>query len=133
MKLILVATDYSPAASTAADYAADMALTIGADLFLLHVWQPPVYLPDVPETSGFFAFISGNQSKMDELEKHLLSRTNHRVNISSEIKKGLFFTELKNTCEHLKPYAVVMGSQGTTAAEHLFFGSNTIHALRHLR
>jgi hypothetical protein len=25
-----------------------------------------------------------------------------------------------------------MGSQGTTAAEHLFFGSNTVHAMKHL-
>lgn len=132
MKLILVATDFSAAASNAADYAADMALSIGADLLLLHVWRTPVYLPDVPEASSLVAFISGNESRMEELKRHLQNRTNQRVNIASEVKEGLFFKELKNTCDSLKPYAVVMGSQGTTVADHLFFGSNTIHAMQHL-
>jgi hypothetical protein len=45
---------------------------------------------------------------------------------------GSFFAELKDVCKSVTPYAVVMGSQGTTAAEHLFFGSNTVYTMKHL-
>jgi nucleotide-binding universal stress UspA family protein len=48
------------------------------------------------------------------------------------VRMGLFFEELKTVCERINPYAVVMGSQGTTAAERLFFGSHTVHAMKHL-
>ena len=46
---------------------------------------------------------------------------------------GVFFRqELENVCEDVKPYSVVMGSQGATAAEHLLFGSHALYAMRHL-
>ena len=48
MKTILVATDFSPAALNAANYAADMALAINADILLLHVYQIPVVYLEVP-------------------------------------------------------------------------------------
>ena len=48
MKTILMATDFSPAALNAANYAADMALAINADMLLLHVYQIPVTFSEVP-------------------------------------------------------------------------------------
>ena len=48
MKTLLVATDFSPAATNAANYAADMALAINATVVLLHVYQMPVIYLEVP-------------------------------------------------------------------------------------
>ena len=48
MKTIIVPTDYSPAATNAVNYAADMALAIKADLLLVHVYQIPVAVGDMP-------------------------------------------------------------------------------------
>ena len=48
MKTILVATDFSPAAFNAVNYAADMAIAIKADLLLLHVYQIPVGYSEIP-------------------------------------------------------------------------------------
>src|SRR5690349_21671906 len=48
MKTLLVPTDFSPAATNATNYAADMALAMGADLYLLHVYQVPIAVTDVP-------------------------------------------------------------------------------------
>jgi nucleotide-binding universal stress UspA family protein len=45
---------------------------------------------------------------------------------------GGFFMELKTVCDLIKPYVVVMGSQGTTATERLLFGSHAVHAMQHL-
>ncbi|MBK8610684.1 MAG: universal stress protein [Chitinophagaceae bacterium] len=44
----------------------------------------------------------------------------------------VFFHELKEVCERVKPYTVVMGSQGKTAAEHILFGSHATHAIKDL-
>ena len=48
MKTLIVVTDFSPAASNAVNYAADMALTINATLLILHVYQLPVIYLEVP-------------------------------------------------------------------------------------
>ena len=48
MKTILVATDFSAAALNAANYAADMASTINADILLLHVYHIPVSYSEIP-------------------------------------------------------------------------------------
>ena len=47
MKTILVATDFSPAALNAANYAGDMALAIHANILLLHVYSIPVNYSEV--------------------------------------------------------------------------------------
>ena len=48
MKKIIIATDFSPASENAIAYGTEMALAIKADLILLHVYQPPVVVFDVP-------------------------------------------------------------------------------------
>ena len=48
MKTIIVPTDFSPIATNAMNFAADMAANINASLMLLHVYQVPVSMTDVP-------------------------------------------------------------------------------------
>lgn len=133
MKTIVIATDFSQAASNAANYGADMALAINANIILLHVYQIPVmYL----ET--YMAAIEGNmiqdtKANMVQLKNDLGKKTGGKLNIQTEIREGVFFSELKILCEKVKPYAVVMGSQGTTTAERLFFGGHAVFAMKHLR
>ena len=133
MKTILVATDFSSAALNAANYAADMALAINADMLLLHIYQLPVSYSEivVPLTEED---IMGNAEKdINELKEELTGKTGGKIKIETEIRIGVFFhKDLKTVCERINPYAVVMGSQGTTASEHLFFGSHTVHAMKHL-
>ena len=66
MKTIIVPTDYSPAATNAVNYAADMALAIKADLLLVHIYQLPVAVADVP-----LALISVEDMQKVEEEKML--------------------------------------------------------------
>jgi len=47
VKTIIVATDFSATALNAANYAADMALAINADMLLLHVYQLPVSYSEI--------------------------------------------------------------------------------------
>jgi nucleotide-binding universal stress UspA family protein len=132
MKTILVATDFSPAATNAANYAAEMALAINADILLLHVYQIPVGYLEVPIAVSLEDMGKGAEKQINDLKEQLIKKTNNKLHIATEVRMGSFFKELKNVCESIIPYTVVMGSQGTTATEHLFFGSNTVHAMKHL-
>lgn len=132
MKTILVATDFSPAATNAANYAAEMALVINADILLLHVFQLPVGYLEVPIAVNLGDMQMNAEKQLNHLKEQLSKKTNNKLRIATEVRVGSLFAELKNVCESVAPYTVIMGSQGTTAAEHLFFGSNTVHTMKHL-
>lgn len=132
MKTIIVATDFSAAALNAANYAADMALAIDAQVLVIHIYQIPVVYMEVPIAATGDEMMNDAKKSLSHLKKELISRTNSKVNIETEIAAGIFFPELKRICEKINPYAVVMGSQGTTAAERVFFGGHTIFAMKHL-
>ncbi len=132
MKTIIVATDFSPAAFNAMNYAADMALSIKADLVLLHIIQIPVSYSDIPVVLNQDEMLRSTENDMNELAEQMKLSTKGKLNIKTEVRAGGFFYELKNFCEHVHPYSVIMGSQGTTAAERLLFGGHTLHAMKNL-
>ncbi len=132
MKTILVTTDFSPAANNAVNYAADMALSINAGLLLLNVVQSPVGYSDLPIVINLEDMMRSAERDIQHLKEELKLRTKDKINIDAEVGLGAFFSELKNVCERVKPYAVVMGSQGKTAAEHLLFGAHAVHTVKHL-
>jgi nucleotide-binding universal stress UspA family protein len=132
MKTIIIATDFSAAASNAADYAADMAVAINASLLLLHIIPTAVTYTEIPVIINDDEMLRNKENEMDELKRQLLARVKNKINITTEVRMGTFFHELEAVCENIKPYTVVMGSQGTTAAERFLFGSHTVHAMKDL-
>jgi nucleotide-binding universal stress UspA family protein len=133
MKTILVATDFSPAARNAANFAADLAVACKADLYLLHIYQMPLLFLEVPLPVTTDAMMEDTHKEILRLKNELENKTGGLVKIHAEIRMGTFFADLKTVCEHIDPYYVVMGSQGTTAAERLLFGSHTVAAMKQLR
>jgi nucleotide-binding universal stress UspA family protein len=133
MKTLLIPTDFSPAALNAANYAADMALAIGADLFLLHVYQVPVAVTDVP-----LVLLSVDDLKKAAEEKLLKLKTDlghvvsGKLKIATEARLGNTMDELEETCKTINPFAVVMGSTGHSGIERVLFGSTTLTAIKHL-
>ena len=132
MKTVIVATDYSSAAANAVNYAADMAIAINADLLLLYIYQPPIVYSEVPVPIDIDVLQRNAESDMNKCSEQLSERIKSNLKISTEVRMGVFFQELKSVCESIYPYAVVMGSQGTTATERFLFGSHTIHTMKHL-
>ena len=132
MKTIIVATDFSPAAQNAAHYAAQMALGIDANLMLLHVYEIPIAYMEVPVMTTEDEMQKNAEDRLTNLKEELATATGFKLTIEIEAVIGIFFTELKAICEKVNPYTVVMGSQGTTTAERLLFGSHTVHAMKHL-
>ncbi len=132
MKKIIIATDFSPAADNAVEYGTDMALAVNADILLLHVYQPPVVIRNVPLIVDVESIKKSAEKKITQLKDRLRIKVNNKIKINTEERMGTFFHELKTVCERINPYAVVMGSQGTTASDRLFFGSQTIQAMKNL-
>jgi nucleotide-binding universal stress UspA family protein len=132
MKTIIIATDFSAAALNAADYAADMAAAINASLLLLHIIPTAVTYTEMPVIINDDEMLRNTENEITELKVQLLARVKSKINITTEVRMGRFFNELEAVCENIKPYTVVMGSQGTTAAERFLFGSHTVHAMNDL-
>ncbi len=132
MKKIIVATDFSVSATNAAHYATDMAMALQASLVLLHSYELPTLYTEVPVIENIQGLKQDAVDALERLKKELLDRSKNQIAIEAEVHEGPFFTVLTAACETVAPYAVVMGSQGTTAAERFFFGGHTVHAVKHL-
>jgi len=132
MKTLLVATDFSAAALNAAYYASDMALAINADIVLLNTYDIPVSYMELPVAANFDSLQKDAETELEKLKTDLVNRTGNKINITTTAMQAVFFEGLKAVCEKVHPYAVIMGSQGTTAADHLLFGSHTTTAMKNL-
>jgi len=133
MKTIIVATDFSAAAKNAAHYAAEIALFLDASIYLLHVYEIPVVYLEVPLAMTEDEMTESSRKALKELKQELTTKTNNKINIDTEIVVDRFYTGLQSVCEKINPYAVIIGSQGTTAAERLFFGSHAVFAMKNLQ
>jgi nucleotide-binding universal stress UspA family protein len=133
MKTILMATDFSPAALNAARYASDMALSINANMILLYVFQLPVFYAEVPAGYTEEDMSQDAETELLRLKDELIQKTGGKLNIETEVRMGVFFAELTAVCDRIKPYTVVIGSQGTSAVQRLFFGGHAVYAMKHLR
>ena len=133
MKTIIASTDFSPAAMNAVNYAADMALAIDASLLLLHVYQVPISFTDVPVVLVSVDELKKSaEEQVNKLKKDIEHITSGKIKVYTEIKMGDVIDELSLLSEHVKPFAIVMGTKGHTAFERALFGSNTLTAIKKL-
>ena len=58
--------------------------------------------------------------------------TSGSVKVYTETRMGNVTDELEILCNKINPFAVVMGTKGSSGVERILFGSNTLNAIRHL-
>src|SRR5664279_3962963 len=105
-KTIVIATDFSYSALNAARYAAGMAVSIGADILLLHVYQIVVSYGESSIVMAEENVKEEAEINISELEEQLILKTCGQVSIVTETRPGAVFHELKAVCERVRPYAV---------------------------
>jgi nucleotide-binding universal stress UspA family protein len=133
MKTIIIPTDFSVNATNAVNYAADMAKDIGASLLLLHVYQVPVSVTEVP-----VVLISEEElrrsaeSGLNKLKNDVEHITSGAIKIYTESRLGDTVDELEELSNQIKPFAIIMGTKGGSGLEHALFGSTTLKAIRHI-
>ena len=133
MKPIIAPVDFSSVSLNAANYAADMACAMNTNLVLLHVCRLPIAYTEIPVNADTVtALLKDAEDRLAELKQDISTRIKDRIAVSCDVRAGMVITEIENFCTGVKPYAVVMGTHGTGTFERLFFGSNTISAMKHL-
>jgi nucleotide-binding universal stress UspA family protein len=133
MKTIIVPTDFSPVATNAMNFAADMAVNINASLMLLHIYQVPVSMTDVPVVLVSAEELrKSSEEKLQEIKDALTHITSGKIKIYTEARMGDVSDELEDVCKRIQPFAVIMGTRGTSGVERVLFGSTTLTAIRHL-
>jgi nucleotide-binding universal stress UspA family protein len=133
MKTIIVPTDFSPVATNAMNFAADMAVNINASLMLFHVYQVPVSMSDVPVVLvSADELRKSSEAKLEEIKTGLTHITSGKIKIYTEARMGDISDELEDLCKHIQPFAVVMGTKGASGVERVLFGSTTLTSIKHL-
>jgi nucleotide-binding universal stress UspA family protein len=133
MKTIIIPTDYSPVATNAMHYGIDMAKATNASILLLHVYNIPVSYTEVPVMLVSVEELrKNNEDKISELKKEVEHITSGSLKVYTEARLGNLSDELEELCNKIRPFAVVMGTKGTSGIEKVLFGSNTLTVIRHL-
>lgn len=133
MKKIIVATDFSTASLKTANYALEMAREVNADILLLHVYQLQLNYTDIPLSIEQGEMMQDVERQLNQLKSVLSKKSGNKIKIKTEARIGVFFDELKSVCDSMKPYAVIIGSQGKTASERFWFGSHAVQVMKNLR
>jgi nucleotide-binding universal stress UspA family protein len=137
MKTIIVPTDFSPVALNALNYAIDLAKSINGEIILLNTYQAPVAYSDAPispiTTISIDDIRTSSEERLQDLRQDVARITGGTMKIHTESQLGNTVDVLEDMCSATKPFAVVMGSHGSSGFERLIMGSTTLSVIRHLR
>lgn len=131
MNRIIIPVDFSPASDNAMHYGAKLAQHIGASILLVHVYQIPVGVNDIQ-----VMMIPADELKniadtgLNRCRMQLVSAY-QGLEIQTESRLGGVNDVLNDLSKEVNPFAIVIGSSGTTGLERLLFGSTAISLIRH--
>ena len=134
MKKIIVPVDFSSTAANAAEFAGNLAIFYGADIWLYHTYEIPVAVGEV--TYPLFDIPEMQQAAAHELEmvkETLQGKLRSNIIINTKVEMVLLTDGLAELCDSLHPDLVVMGLSGKDALTKLIVGSNTIKIIHELK
>ena len=133
MKTIIAATDFSPASLNAVNYAADMAVSVNADLLILNVYNIPVVYMDGPVIAmPVEELMEGSERDLEKVRTDVLTRVGWKIKVNTKSRMGNVTEELKDLCNSTRPFAVVIGARGKSNFEKTVFGSSALSIIKHL-
>jgi nucleotide-binding universal stress UspA family protein len=133
MKTLIAPTDFSPAATNAVNYAADMAIATDANLHLVHMYQLPIAITEVPlSLQSVDELREAAEERLITLQQNIERITSGKIQVTSEARLGFVVDELTEICKEKDPFAVILGTEGHSAIERMMFGNTTIAAIRNL-
>ena len=131
MKTILAPVDFSASSTNAAKYAADLALSINADLTLFHVLQVPSAGSQTPTGKPVFAEMEASVlARLNDLKKSLNPRMQDKTNVLIDTEPGTVVSRIRDYCRKKGPFIVVMGINRNSGSEN-FPESVSLNAVNH--
>ena len=135
---ILVPVDFSECSDEAFDDALELARRYGAELVVLHVWQPPRMMG--PETV-FYPPEGTRQSVIHLVEEEARRQTGDfvavraapepEVRLTTLVEAGIPYATILDIAEREDVDLIVMGTHGRSGLSRFFLGSVTEKVVRH--
>lgn len=126
MKTILIPTDFSTVAKNAIHYGTEMAIANHAKIILLHVYQLPIVMGEIPVAIPPIEEIeSESVAALEKIKSHLLHKYNKDLAIEFKIKTGFITDTICETAEEVNADLIVVGMQGAGFITEKIIGSNT--------
>jgi nucleotide-binding universal stress UspA family protein len=126
IRKILCPVDFSESSEHARRYAVVFARIHGAELYLLHVIQPPVVaVSDSPGLAGLSDQIVRDleQSARARLRQVQEQTEKEHAQVTSRIVVGTPFVEIVQAARETQADLIVMGTHGRTGLTHMIIGS----------
>lgn len=131
MKTLVIPTDFSAISENAIHYGVNMAKDIGASITLFHVYQIPVSMSDIPVTVVSSEELRINaEARIESLKQSVDHIASGAVKVYTEVRLGNIVDELEDLCKTVRPFAIVMGTKGSSAVDRILFGSTTLTVIR---
>lgn len=131
MNTLVALTDFTPAADNAALYAAHLARDLQAELVLLHVYQLPISMNDMPILAVSAEELKKNSDHGLQRTREELLRQVPSLAIRTESRLGDVNDEINHYCKEAPVMALVMGTHHYTGLEKILFGNTAISVIRH--
>lgn len=142
MKRVLVALDYDPTAQKVAETGYNLAKTMNAEVFLLHVISNIVYYYSANENSalaGFTGYMGMDTVQLSTVEdqqkasQHFLDKAKTHLGnetIKTLVREGDFAEAILTAAKEVHADIIVMGSHSRKWLEDIVMGSVTAKVLR---
>jgi nucleotide-binding universal stress UspA family protein len=134
MKKIIVPVDFSTTSINAAEFAADLAVFYGAEIYLYHTYQLPVVLHefsypvfDINETQ------EAAEHELETLKDNLLAKLKAPIPIIIVAEMAGLQEGIEALSDYLHPELIIMGLSGKDALTRLIVGSNTIKTIQEIK
>ena len=140
MKKILFPTDFSETANNAFLYALNLAKSIDAQVYVLHVYELPMItgslsaglIQNVYETVELGSF-ENFKDNIPQLRQIAADNELSDIPLKFILEEGNFLYILRETIEEESVDFVVMGTNGNSGFERFLFGSNTINTITSMK
>jgi nucleotide-binding universal stress UspA family protein len=138
MKIILVPTDFSPAAKNAATYAIELAKQVGViKVILYNAYQVPVTIdPAMPvmQLVNMEELKGISETGLTNLKEELSVKFQDEIVIETLGEFAVLPVNIDDACERTGANLIVMGITGSGGSfEDVFIGSNTISVVNHTK
>jgi len=121
-KRILVPIDFSACSEAAMGYAISLAQSFQAQVFLIHVMEPPAYGLDFTLTHPGVP-VEVKQKLVDATKQSVEKMKKMGIDAEGHFVMGVPFVEIIKAAKKHEADLIIMGTHGRTALAHLLLGS----------
>ncbi|GAA4296123.1 universal stress protein [Aestuariibaculum suncheonense] len=139
MKTILLPTDFSDNSWNAITYALQLFKEDTCTIYLLNTYTPAIYHVEyvLVQPAQFGMYDAVREHAINSLEEFKIriktEFNNPKHTIETIATFNTLISEINEIVTEKHIDYVIMGTQGATGAKEILFGSNTVHALKHVK